>query len=185
MAADKHVVEMTVNGDRVRAEVEPRLAFVDFLRHHLHLTGTHVGCNHGVCGACTVLVDGKPARSCLMFAVQLDGAEVTTVESLARDGKLSPLQEEFKRHHALQCGYCTPGMLMSATALLREHPHPDEALIRLTMSGNLCNASPAADSAPALVAAGAKVSISGPKGIRKLAVEDLAAGVGRNNFEEG
>jgi aerobic-type carbon monoxide dehydrogenase small subunit (CoxS/CutS family) len=138
MGAKLEEIEFRVNGETIRAEVEPRLAFVDFLRHRLHLTGTHVGCNHGVCGACTILVDERPARACLLFAVQLDGSDVRTVEGLAINGKLSILQEEFKRHHALQCGYCTPGMLMTATALLKEHPNPDEPTIRSTMSGNLC-----------------------------------------------
>ena len=138
MTAEKHPIELVVNGQTVRAEVEARLSLVDFLRHHLRLTGTHVGCSHGVCGACTVMVDGRTARSCIMFAVQATGRSVRTVEGLAEADKLSPLQEAFRTHHALQCGYCTPGMLMSATALLAEVPNPDEAQIRLALSGNLC-----------------------------------------------
>jgi carbon-monoxide dehydrogenase small subunit len=110
----------------------------DFLRHSLKLTGTHVGCEHGVCGACTVLVDGAAVRSCLMFAVQADGAEVVSIEGLAQDGKLSVLQEAFRRHHALQCGFCTPGMLITAHALLRSEPDATEERIREVLSGNLC-----------------------------------------------
>lgn len=138
MITQTHRIELTLNGRPVKAEVEPRLSLVDFLRHHQSLTGTHVGCSHGVCGACTVLVDGRTARSCIMFAVQANGRSVRTVEGLAEGGRLSALQEEFRNHHALQCGYCTPGMLMSATALLAETPDPDEAQIRLALSGNLC-----------------------------------------------
>ena len=161
MTTELHPIEITVNGQTVRAEVEPRLALVDFLRHHLRLTGTHVGCNHGVCGACTVIVDGRPVRSCLMFAVQGDGAQVTTVEGLMRDGELSPLQEEFHRHHALQCGYCTPGMLIMASTLLAEHPDADEALIRLTLSGNLCRCTGYVNIGRAVRAAAVRLSEDG------------------------
>ena len=138
MTAELHTIELTINRHPVKAEVEARLSLVDFLRHHQRLTGTHVGCSHGVCGACTVIVDGRTARSCIMFTVQANGRSVRTVEDLAEGGNLSVLQEEFRNHHALQCGYCTPGMLMSATALLAETPDPDEAQIRLALSGNLC-----------------------------------------------
>jgi aerobic-type carbon monoxide dehydrogenase small subunit (CoxS/CutS family) len=138
MTAETHSIELRINGATVRADVEPRLSLVDFLRHHQTLTGTHVGCSHGVCGACTVMVDGRTARSCIMFAVQANGRDVRTVEGLAEGDRLSVLQEEFRNHHALQCGYCTPGMLMSATALLAETPQPSEAEIRLALSGNLC-----------------------------------------------
>lgn len=138
MTAETYPIEVTINGRAVKAQVEARLSLVDFLRHHQRLTGTHVGCSHGVCGACTVIVDGRTARSCIMFAVQANGHSIRTVESLAEGGKLSVLQEKFREHHALQCGYCTPGMLMSATALLAETPDPDEAQIRLALSGNLC-----------------------------------------------
>jgi aerobic-type carbon monoxide dehydrogenase small subunit (CoxS/CutS family) len=138
MTAETHSIELRINGATVRADVEPRLSLVDFLRHHQALTGTHVGCSHGVCGACTVMVDGRTARSCIMFAVQANGRDVRTVEGLAEGDRLSVLQEEFRNHHALQCGYCTPGMLMSATALLAETPQPSEAEIRLALSGNLC-----------------------------------------------
>jgi aerobic-type carbon monoxide dehydrogenase small subunit (CoxS/CutS family) len=131
-------IEFSINGTRVAAEAEPRMLLADFIRHRLGLTGTHVGCAHGACGACTVLVDGRPARSCLMFAIQAQDAEIKTVESLASDGDLSPLQEEFRNHHALQCGFCTPGMLMSAQALLAENPQPTEREIRRALAGNLC-----------------------------------------------
>jgi aerobic-type carbon monoxide dehydrogenase small subunit (CoxS/CutS family) len=138
MSEELHPIELEINGRKVKAEVEPRLSLVDFLRHHQGLTGTHVGCSHGVCGACTILMDGRTARSCIMFAVQANGHALRTVESLAEGERLSVLQEEFRNHHALQCGYCTPGMLMSATALLAETPEPDEAEIRLALAGNLC-----------------------------------------------
>ena len=125
---------MTVNGERVRAEAEPRLLLSDYLRHELGLTGVHVGCEHGVCGACTVLVDGVPARSCLAFAAQCEGADIVTVEGL-EDG---PLQAAFRRHFAVQCGFCTPGILLSLTAFLRERPDPGERAVREMLSGHLC-----------------------------------------------
>jgi len=132
-------VRLKVNGKKVEGEVEPRRHLGDFLRHELGLTGTHLGCEHGVCGACTVLLDGMPVRSCLMFAVQADGAEVTTVEGLAKpDGTLHPLQAEFRANHALQCGFCTPGMLTTLAAFLEEEPNADETAIREAISGNLC-----------------------------------------------
>jgi carbon-monoxide dehydrogenase small subunit len=135
---DKRTITVNVNGKAQTREVETRLTLADFLRHELSLTGTHVGCEHGVCGACTVLVDGRSARSCLMLAVQCDGGEVATVESLATDGALSPLQEAFREHHGLQCGFCTPGILMTLTEFLRDHPDPDEAEVREALTGNLC-----------------------------------------------
>ena len=131
-------VELTVNGRRVVERVEDRLLLSDFLRHTLGLTGTHVGCEHGVCGACTVLLDGVSVRACLMLAAQADGAEVRTVESLAAGPGLSPLQEAFRRHHALQCGFCTPGFLMTLIPFLEENPDPSEDQIRHAISGNLC-----------------------------------------------
>jgi aerobic carbon-monoxide dehydrogenase small subunit len=131
-------IAVTVNGSVHRAAVEPRLLLADFLRHSLGLTGTHVGCEHGVCGACTVLVDGDSARSCLMFAVQADGRSVETVESLGRIGHMNALQESFHAHHALQCGFCTSGMLMTATDLLRKYTLATDAEIRAGLSGNLC-----------------------------------------------
>ncbi|HEX8991453.1 MAG TPA: (2Fe-2S)-binding protein [Anaerolineales bacterium] len=131
-------VSIKVNDILYERQVEPRLLLSDFLRHELGLTGTHVGCEHGVCGACTVLFDGEPARSCLMFAVTADGHEVTTVEGLGSLDQLSPLQESFQEAHALQCGYCTPGFLTSLTAFLKENPDPSEEEIREALSGNLC-----------------------------------------------
>jgi aerobic carbon-monoxide dehydrogenase small subunit len=131
-------ITVTVNGTAYEASVELRLLLADFLRHTLGLTGTHVGCEHGVCGACTVLVDGDSARSCLMLAVQADGRKVETVESLGRIGQMNALQESFHEHHALQCGFCTPGMLMTATDLLRKYPLASDDDIRKGISGNLC-----------------------------------------------
>ena len=132
-------VSLTVNGAAASADVEPRTNLVDFLREHLLLTGTHVGCEHGVCGACTVLIDGVATRSCLTLAVQAEGREVHTVESLAGpDGTLNPLQQAFRDHHGLQCGFCTPGILMSFTDYLSRNPHASEAEIRDVLSGHLC-----------------------------------------------
>jgi carbon-monoxide dehydrogenase small subunit len=132
-------VELTVNGKTYRQEAEPRTLLSDFLRHELALTGTHVGCEHGVCGACTVLFDGEPVRSCLMLAVQANGHEVTTVEGLTpEDGSLHPLQEAFWEAHGLQCGFCTPGFLMTLVPFLEAHPAPSEEEIRAAISGNLC-----------------------------------------------
>jgi carbon-monoxide dehydrogenase small subunit len=131
-------ITVTVNGEAVTAAVEPRLLLADFLRHTLGLTGTHVGCEHGVCGACTVLVDGDSARACLMFAVQADRRSVETVESLGRIGAMNRLQEAFHEHHALQCGFCTPGMLMTATDLMRKYSLTSDDDIREGLSGNLC-----------------------------------------------
>ncbi|MEY2532945.1 MAG: aerobic carbon-monoxide dehydrogenase small subunit, partial [bacterium] len=131
-------ISLTVNGTAVDVDVEPRITLADALRHNLNLTGTHVGCEHGVCGACTVLVDGVATRSCLMFAVQAQGSEVTTVEALGRADDLHPLQEAFKKHHGLQCGFCTPGFLMSAYELLRDGVEPDEQRIAEELSGVIC-----------------------------------------------
>ncbi len=131
-------IALTVNGAPVRAAVEPRHSLADFLREQLGLTGTHLGCEHGACGACTVLVDGEATRSCLMFAVQADGARVVTVEGLARGEALSPLQRAFRTHHALQCGFCTPGFLVAATALLAENADPTPDEVRAALSGHLC-----------------------------------------------
>jgi carbon-monoxide dehydrogenase small subunit len=133
------VVRMTVNGDTYRAVVEPRKTLADFLREDCALTGTHLACEHGVCGACTVLVDGRAVRSCLMFSVQADGAEVTTIEGLAgADGQLHPVQAAFRDAHGLQCGFCTPGFVISVCALLADNPAPDARQIREGLSGNLC-----------------------------------------------
>ena len=132
-------VTMGVNGEARRATVEPRLTLADFLREYCHLTGTHLGCEHGVCGACTVLVDGAAVRSCLMFAVQAQGAEITTIEGIASpDGELSTVQAAFRDCHGLQCGFCTPGFVVSVTAFLRDHPDPTDEEIRVGLSGNLC-----------------------------------------------
>jgi len=133
-------IDVTVNGIQYRRDVEPRLLLSDFLRQDLGLTGTHVGCEHGVCGACTVLLDGEPVRSCLMLAVQADGAALTTVEGLAPGGpdELHPLQTAFREAHALQCGFCTPGILMTLVAFLRDHAAPGEAEIRDVLGGHLC-----------------------------------------------
>lgn len=136
--ADKRTVAVTVNGRAYRREVETRMTLADFLRHELELTGTHLGCEHGVCGACTVLIGGASVRACLMLAVQCDGREVTTVEGLAAGGKLNALQQAFQDHHGLQCGFCTPGMLMTLTEFLRAHPDPTEGEVREALSGNLC-----------------------------------------------
>ena len=139
MATDTHDISVTVNGTPYRRTVEARLLLSDFLRHDLLLAGTHVGCEHGVCGACTVIFDGVPVRSCLMFAAQADGHTIETVEGLAPDREhLHPLQEAMRDCHGLQCGYCTPGILMTMKAFLAETPAPDEAQIREALSGNLC-----------------------------------------------
>jgi len=132
-------VRMRVNGRGRRATVPPRLTLADYLREQRGLTGTHLGCEHGVCGSCTVLMDGEAVRACLVFAVQADGAEITTVEGIASpDGELSPVQAAFRDHHGLQCGFCTPGLIVSATAFLRDNPDPTDEQIRDGLSGNLC-----------------------------------------------
>lgn len=138
-AAQSHAVDFTLNGQKVRAEAENRMLLSDLLRHEVGLTGTHVGCEHGVCGACTVQIDGKPARACLTLAQQVRGSDVRTVEALAPGpAELSPLQAAFRRHHGLQCGFCTPGILMSLDALLREQPDAGREEIREHLSGHLC-----------------------------------------------
>ncbi len=136
--ADTRTITVTVNGKVYQREVETRLTLVDFLRHELELTGTHVGCEHGVCGACTVLIGGASTRACLMLAVQCDGESISTVEGLATGEQLNPLQQAFQDNHGLQCGFCTPGMLMTLTEFLREHPAPTEIEVRKALSGNLC-----------------------------------------------
>ena len=139
MSDPRYPITVEVNGQAHAAEVPARLTLADWLREELHLTGTHIGCEHGICGACSVLFDGAPVRACLMFAVQADGHRVTTVEGLAGDdGRPGVLQDSFCETHALQCGYCTPGMLIAAHALLKENPHPTETEIREAISGNLC-----------------------------------------------
>ena len=131
-------VSITVNGETHDVSIEPRLLLADFLREHLNLTGTHIGCEHGVCGACTVLLDGDSVRSCLCLAVQADGAQVETVESFGQPENLSPLQEKFRQHHALQCGFCTPGMLATCEDLLKKYPLATDEEIRDGLSGNIC-----------------------------------------------
>jgi 2-furoyl-CoA dehydrogenase 2Fe-2S iron sulfur subunit len=140
LSADRrHVIQFTLNGRATQAEAEPRMLLTDFLRHTIGLTGTHVGCEHGVCGACTIQIDGSPARACLTLAVQIDGASLRTIEDLAPEpGRLSVLQEAFRRHHALQCGFCTAGILISLDVYLKEHPDPAELQLREYLSGHLC-----------------------------------------------
>ena len=133
-----HRIRVTVNGTSYEREVEARLTLADFLREELDLTGTHLGCEHGVCGACTILYNGEAMRSCLLLAVQADGAQLQTVEGLAQGDTLHPLQRAFHEHHALQCGFCTPGFLMTGIAFLRDTPHPTEAQVREAISGNIC-----------------------------------------------
>jgi carbon-monoxide dehydrogenase small subunit len=135
----QHAIKLTVNGKAYEGTAEGRMTLADFLRHELGLTGTHLGCEHGVCGACTILLDGLSARSCLMFAVQANGREIITIEGLANaDGTLNVLQQAFRDNHGLQCGFCTPGMLTTLTEFLRDNPDPTETEVRVAISGNLC-----------------------------------------------
>ena len=138
MPAARRAISVTINGSEYAGLVEPRLLLADFLREDAALTGTHVGCEHGVCGACTVMLDGQTVRSCLLFAVQADGRRIQTVEGIAADDEMSPLQQAFWAHHGLQCGFCTPGMLLTATELLATSPAPTDDEIRHAISGNLC-----------------------------------------------
>ncbi len=133
-----HRIQVTVNGTSYEREVESRLTLADFIRDELDLTGTHLGCEHGVCGACTILYNGEAVRACLLLAVQADGCDLQTVESLAEGNVLHPLQQAFQENHALQCGFCTPGFLMTSVAFLHETPHPTEAQVREAISGNIC-----------------------------------------------
>ncbi|AJZ62212.1 [2Fe-2S] binding domain protein [Paraburkholderia fungorum] len=135
---EKKAIYLDVNGTRHEVHCEPRKLLSDVLREDCRLTGTHVGCEHGVCGACTVLMDGRPARSCLAYAVQMEEVRITTIEAVAQDGRLSPLQQALHECHGLQCGFCTPGIVMTFEAYLREHPGPSEAEVREALSGNLC-----------------------------------------------
>ncbi len=155
--AGRRRITVKVNGVEYEREVDPKRLLVDFLRDDLELIGTHVGCEHGFCGACTVLFNGRSIRSCLMFAVQADGAEIMTVEGLAGDGKLHPLQEAFREHHALQCGFCTPGMLMVAYELLRDNPDPTEEEVRLAIAGVLCRCTGYKQIIDAVIAAAPKM----------------------------
>jgi aerobic carbon-monoxide dehydrogenase small subunit len=147
-------IKVTVNGETYERDVEPRKLLIHFLRDDLDLTGSHIGCDTGNCGACSVIVDGVLLKSCMMLAVQADGAEIETVEGLAQDGELNALQQAFSDHHGLQCGYCTPGMLMSATALLRSNPHPSEEEIRTAIQGNICRCTGYVNIVEAIKAAG-------------------------------
>jgi len=135
---DRQTIRCRINGQEIEREVEVRELLADFIREDLGLTATHVGCEHGVCGACTVNLNGESVRSCLLFAVQVDGEDLLTVEGLAKDGRMHPLQQSFWDHHALQCGFCTSGFLMSAYDLLQKNPHPSEEEVRQGLSGNLC-----------------------------------------------
>jgi carbon-monoxide dehydrogenase small subunit len=153
--AASHPITVEINGESWELEVPARRLLVHFIRDDLGLTGTHVGCDTGNCGACTVHLDGEPVKSCMLLAVQADGARITTVEGLAPDGELTPLQRAFNEHHALQCGYCTPGMLMSATALLERNQHPTEEEVRYALQGNICRCTGYVNIVEAVVAAGA------------------------------
>jgi 2-furoyl-CoA dehydrogenase 2Fe-2S iron sulfur subunit len=161
-AGRRHPVRFSLNGSPCTGEAEPRLLLTDFLRHQLGATGTHVGCEHGVCGACTVLIDGNPARACLTLAAQIEGCEVRTVESLAPStGGLGILQSAFRRHHALQCGFCTAGILMSLDGFLRRHRQADEAAIRDLLSGHLCRCTGYAPIVRAAIEAAAELAEQG------------------------
>jgi len=155
--AERRRITVKVNGVEYEREVDPKSLLVDFLRDDLELIGTHVGCEHGFCGACTVLLNGRSIRSCLMFAVQADGAEIMTVEGLAEDGKLHPLQEAFQEHHALQCGFCTPGMLIVTYELLKDNPDPTEEEVRLAVAGVLCRCTGYKQIIDAVIAAAPKM----------------------------
>jgi carbon-monoxide dehydrogenase small subunit len=154
---------LTVNNVRHTVQTEPRKLLLDVLREDLGLTGPHTGCEHGVCGACTVLLDGRTIRSCLMLGVQAAGARIVTIEGLAQDGALHPLQEEFSAHHALQCGFCTPGMILTALEFLEEHPEPTEADVREALSGNLCRCTGYDSIVDAVLAAAAKMRGGGAR----------------------
>ena len=152
--ARSHAVALEINGEQIELEVPARRLLVHFIRDDLGLTGTHIGCDTGNCGACTVHLDGEPVKSCMALAVQADGRRITTVEGLAADGELTPLQQAFNAHHALQCGYCTPGMLMSASALLARSPHPTEDEVRYALQGNICRCTGYVNIVEAVVAVG-------------------------------
>jgi carbon-monoxide dehydrogenase small subunit len=157
-------VSMTVNGTTQEHDVEPRLLLVHYIREALGLTGTNVGCDTSSCGACTVLVNGESVKSCTMLAVQADGTEITTIEGLAHDGELHPMQEAFRENHGLQCGYCTPGMVMAAVSLLQEHPDPTEAEVREGLEGNLCRCTGYHNIVKAVLAA-ARAPSAAPAGV--------------------
>ncbi len=156
-----HRISLTVNGARQERGVEPRVLLVDFLRDNLRLTGTHVGCDTSHCGACTVLLDGRAVKSCTMFAVQADGSDVVTIEGLASGAKLHPVQEAFRDNHGLQCGYCTPGVVLAAVAFLKDNPSPTEDEIRVAISGNLCRCTGYQNIVKSVAAAAAKMAADG------------------------
>jgi 2-furoyl-CoA dehydrogenase 2Fe-2S iron sulfur subunit len=160
-AGVRHTVELTLNGQRRSGQAEPRMLLCDFLRHELQAFGVHVGCEHGVCGACTVLVDGRAVRSCTQYAVQADGVDIVTVEGLADPGTLNLLQQAFARHHALQCGFCTAGILCSATHFLEETPSPDEPQVRDMLSGHICRCTGYASIVAAILDAAATIREKG------------------------
>lgn len=165
MLKEMLTVTVTVNGQTCKRVVEARMLLSDFIRHELGLTGTHVGCEHGVCGACTVLLDGQPVRACLMFAPQAEGRQIATVEGLAADnGDLHPLQAAFREAHGLQCGFCTPGILMTMKVFLEENPAPDEAAIREALSGNLCRCTGYQHIVEAVVLAASRTGAAGARG---------------------
>jgi 2-furoyl-CoA dehydrogenase 2Fe-2S iron sulfur subunit len=161
-AGQSHPVSLTLNGRPRSAHAEPRMLLCDFLRHELQAYGVHVGCEHGVCGACTVLVDGKAVRSCTQYAVQADGTDIVSVEGLAEPGTLNELQRAFIDHHALQCGFCTPGILCSATHFLRRNPSPDEAQVRDMLSGHICRCTGYAAIVAAILDAASNLRKTGP-----------------------
>jgi aerobic-type carbon monoxide dehydrogenase small subunit (CoxS/CutS family) len=162
MPSDRHDIEVSVNGTSYRRSTDARTLLSDFLRHDLLLAGTHVGCEHGVCGACTVLLDGVPVRSCLMLAVQAQGHELSTIEGLATADVLNPVQKAMHDHHGLQCGYCTPGILMTMTAFLKENPSPSEDEVREALSGNLCRCTGYQNIVDAMLAAAEAMRTAAP-----------------------
>jgi aerobic-type carbon monoxide dehydrogenase small subunit (CoxS/CutS family) len=163
MQPERHAIELSINGRIYRRALESRTLLSDFLRHDLELPGTHVGCEHGVCGACTILLDGAPIRSCLMLAVQANGHELSTVEGLAgSDGELHPVQQAMHDHHGLQCGYCTSGILMTMTAYLKQNPQPSEHEVREALSGNLCRCTGYQNIVDAMLAAAQAMRVAAP-----------------------
>lgn len=162
--AEQRRIKVKVNGLEYERAVEPRRHLADFLREDLELLGTHIGCEHGICGSCTVLLNGEPIRSCLVFAIQAHGAEIMTVEGLSKDGKLNPIQEAFQEHHGLQCGFCTPGMLMVAYYFLNENPNPTVEEVRQVMSGVLCRCTGYKQVIDSVMAAAAKLKKSREEG---------------------
>jgi aerobic-type carbon monoxide dehydrogenase small subunit (CoxS/CutS family) len=163
MASDRHDIEVSVNGTAYRRATDSRTLLSDFLRHELRLAGTHVGCEHGVCGACTILLDGVAVRSCLMLAVQASGHELSTIEGLAgKANVLNPIQQAMHEHHGLQCGYCTPGILMTMTAFLKENPSPSEDEVREALSGNICRCTGYQNIVDAMMAAAEALRAAAP-----------------------